>query len=114
VEIKEWSDGEDRFAAPRSIADMKTKDMPTLIERIELWKVAEEALAAFTAEAAEKELLERDPNFSDKVVDDEDVGDDAAEILQREQEMLEEIPLPGTPEHERDRRRKWLTLPRPV
>jgi hypothetical protein len=26
VEIKEWSDGEDRFAAPRSIADVKTKD----------------------------------------------------------------------------------------
>jgi hypothetical protein len=55
--------------------------------------------------------LERDSIFFDEVVDDEDVGDDAAEILQQEQEMLEELPLPGTPEHEKDRRRKWLTLP---
>jgi hypothetical protein len=79
-----------------------------------MWKVAEEALTAFPAQAAEEELLERDPNFFDEVVDDEDVGDDAAEILQQEQEMLEEIHLPGTPEHEKDRRRKWLTLPRPA
>jgi hypothetical protein len=83
VKIKEWSDGEDRFAAPRSIADVKTKDMPTLIERIKMRKVAEEALVAFPAEAAEEELLGRDPNFFDEVVDDEDVGDDAAEILQQ-------------------------------
>jgi hypothetical protein len=62
---------------------VKTKDTPTLIERIKLWKVAEEALVAFPAEAAEEELLGRDPNFFDEVVDDEDVGDDAAEILQQ-------------------------------
>jgi hypothetical protein len=71
-------------------------------------------LTAFPAEAAEEELLERDPNFFDEVVDDEDVGDDTAAILQQEQDMLEELPLPGTPEHEKDRRRKWLALPRPA
>jgi hypothetical protein len=76
-----------------------------LIEKIEEWEVAEEALTAFPAEAAEEELLERDPNLFDEVVDDEDVGDDTAEILQQEQDMLEELPLPGTPEHEKDRRR---------
>jgi hypothetical protein len=114
VKIKEWSDGEDRFTAPRSIADRKTEDTPTLIERIKMWEVAEEALFAFPAEAAEEELLERDSVFFDEAVDDEDVGDGAAEILRQEQEMLGELPLPGTLEHEKDRRKKWLTLPRPA
>jgi hypothetical protein len=49
AKIKEWSDEEDRFTAPCSIADVTTKDMPTLIERIKMWKVAEEALTAFPA-----------------------------------------------------------------
>jgi nucleoside-diphosphate-sugar epimerase len=114
VKNKEWSDGKERFATSCSIADAKTKDMPTLIERIKMWKVKEEALTAFPAEAAEEELLGRDPSFFGEVVDDENVGDDAAEILRQEQEMLEELLLPGTPEHEKDRRKKWVTMPRPA
>ena len=34
------------------------------------------------------------------------------ELLQREEEMIESIPLPGVPGHEKSRREAWLKIPR--
>ena len=57
-----------------------------------------------------EEDLEQGP--LDAVEDQEDFGYTGEELLAMERSILEEIPLPGTPKDEADRRREWLKLPR--
>ena len=37
---------------------------------------------------------------------------DVQERAQAEDDLLEQIPMPGVPRHEAHRRRQWLTIPR--
>eukprot|EP00973_Karenia_brevis_P077558 10776055-Karenia_brevis.AAC.1 len=59
---------------------------------------------------AEEEFEDREEGreeFVDSIADDEDIGDDAEDVLIQGREMLEEIPLPGS-----TRKSEWLKLPR--
>ena len=64
--------------------------------------------AAFPAEAAE----ESGPLPFDAVLDRDDIAEeDPEDAVGKEQEMLDNIPLPGMPQSEGERRRKWLKAP---
>ena len=54
--------------------------------------------------------------FLDAVEGPEDLRPDMddADAVDLEKEMLDELPLPGNPKSERDRKRTWLQLPRRV
>ena len=72
---------------------------------------------AFPAELQEEieEENEADPEVRaifDSIECEEDIGDDNAEALIQEAEMLEEVPLPGRTQQELERKREWLKLPR--
>jgi hypothetical protein len=83
--------------------------------------VEKEASAAFPAEIAEETAEEnshpesgvnQNTDFFDEIVQDEDIGNDTEELLVQEREILEEMPLPGIPKDEADRKKMWLKLPR--
>ena len=62
---------------------------------------------AFPAEAHEEEKLQHESTPLDAVHGKEDLG--SAEDLQAlEHEMLEEVPLPGIPSNEAERKRRWF------
>jgi hypothetical protein len=68
---------------------------------------------AFPVEAQEA-LSEEHPPMD--AGDDDDAGNTAgdtevAEILDRERDLLDAIPLPGVPDDEKERRKRWLELP---
>ena len=69
--------------------------------------------SAFPAENLEEDQLERGNETFDAILDDEVIGIDA-EIQAQEHEILEEIPLPGMPTTEAERKQQRLQLPRPA
>ena len=67
-----------------------------------------------TAVTAEEEL---EATVHGATIDEYDgaspeLSGNAREAVLSEQEMLEQIPLPGTPESERERLKAWIRLPR--
>ena len=112
-QVKQWADGPDRWTAPMSVGDLATPALTSLAGKLEDSIAFEEANVAFPAEMEEEERNEKDDTeFLDCCVDDEDFGNIAEDILSAEQSMLEELPLPGTPLFEKERRAQWLKLPR--
>ena len=64
--------------------------------------------AAFPAEAAQ----EAGPRRFDTVLGKEDVAEaDQQDVADAEQDMLDQIPLPGMPEKEGERRKEWAKVP---
>jgi hypothetical protein len=112
--VKEWADGQ-KHMAPMSIGDIGRKEFTDLIiDKLQPTTVEERVCSAFPAEAEEEAMLEGQAQSFDTVEDDEDIGNERDEILQHEQTLLEEMPLPGTEKGEAERRQKWLKLPRPA
>ena len=72
----------------------------------------------FVAEDKTEELLERDEVLDAVDSDDEEyfkatrLPTEVEDALIKEEELLEEIPLPGFPTHELERKKKWLKIPR--
>ena len=50
------------------------------------------AKQAFPAELEQEEAEDKSEDFFDRIVDDEDIGNDEEELLIQEREMLEEMP----------------------
>ena len=73
------------------------------------------AKVAFVGEYAEEERQEKEEDTMDALDDEEDqlpLPEGIEEALQKEEELLEEMPLPGVPGHEKRRREAWLKIPR--
>ncbi len=108
--VKDWSDGEDRFTPPKCIEDVNTvyatKEFEALIKDIQQCKAIDQARTAFAAEEAAEEAQEAEEEFFDLIEEDEDIGGGDEEAWIQEQEMLEEIPLPGQPLDEKARKKE--------
>ena len=87
-------------------------EVERLVDRIADVAAESMAMTAFPAEMEQEGAEEKEFDFFDDIVDDEDIGDDTDEVLVQEREMLEELPLPGRSKMEADRKREWLKLPR--
>ena len=73
-----------------------------------------ECMTAFAVEyEAEKSIESNEPiDVPDDPFEDPLLPERVEEVDMKEREMLEEIPLPGTPQSESDRKARWLKLPR--
>jgi hypothetical protein len=98
------------------VSDIGREEFTDLInDKLQPATVDERACSAFPAEAGKKAMHEGQAlGVFDTVGDDEDIGNERDEILQHEQTLLEEMPLPGTGKGKAERRQKWLKLPRPT
>ena len=105
--VNQWINEKEPWEAPRSTADLFT-DSGLELQKLVQHEVATIACArhAFPAEFKAEEDLELGP--IDHVDGEGDQGYTAEEIQNLERSMLEEIPLPGTPVGEAERRKKWL------
>ena len=114
--VEDWADTKDRHYAPKSLEDVEDDasfaDVVKMchIEAEDLWT----AKTAFPAAFAAEDELEAEVQGS--VIDEYDgespeLTRGAREAVLSEQEMLEQIPLPGTPEGERERLKIWISLP---
>jgi hypothetical protein len=113
--VKEWADGE-RHMAPMCVGDIGREEFTDLIyDKLQHATVNGRACSAFPAEAEKKAMHEEQAlGVFDTVGGKEDIGNERDEILQHEQALLEEMPLPGTEKGKAKRRQKWLKLPRPT
>ena len=110
--MTQWLNDKEPWEAPRSTADLFQDGIG--LELIDLVRIeaTRDACArhAFPAELRAEESLELGP--LDDVANEEDFGYTAEELQHFERSMLEEIPLPGTPVGEANRRKEWLRSPR--
>ena len=113
--VMKWSNGEHMYEPPKCIDDLQDADEAKGL--VDVISDAHETSLANTAFAGEMEAEIQDEKESrpfDEIVDDEDIGNDTAELLVQEREMMEEMPLPGRSQDERERKAEWLKLPRPA
>ena len=109
----EWADQPAIGTTPKSIDDVDSADLgEALIDLAVEHSLDRSMNVAF---AGTTEDAEEQP-FLDTVEGPEDLRPDMddADAVDLEKEMLEELPLPGNPKSERDRKRTWLQLPRRV
>ena len=65
------------------------------------------------AEAIDTELARNETAaMAQELSDQMQLPEGIEEALQKEEELLEEMPLPGVPGHEKRRREAWLKIPR--
>ena len=99
---------------PRNVKDLETIEFAdvvgTIAEDLHLTRCAQ---VCFTG-TEEDQAQQHDPETADKVLGDQDMeqGGDALEEADREADLLEQIPLPGHPESEKERLASWLRLSR--
>ena len=115
--IEQWSSTDNRHVCPRSIDDCRDEDSG--FGRVLLEAMAEhcedgEAYAAFPADMMQEEHEERGP--IDSIEGPEDtrmpLTGEPTPLEEEEQNLLDEMPLPGMPKDEAERRRLWAGVPR--
>ena len=112
--VSDWAWCGDRSRAPRSTDDLHLKSFAELMEQAHReaerdW-LAKVAFPAIYADEAQKETA---GNTIDEL-DEENISlpEGIEEAILKDEEMLEEMPLPGVPGHEKSRRARWLKIPR--
>ena len=114
--VKDWSFDFGKHYAPRSLEDVGSEDLIDVLQSAHhISDLDFHVRTAFVVEHHE-ELREE----SSVTLDDPDPESDqiprATKVVEEanaaEREMLEELPLPGSPIGEQERRKKWLKLPR--
>ena len=110
-QVLDWSDGENKWTAPMSVGDVTTQGMSKLVHKVNDVLVQDEAMTAFPAELEQESREENTASF-DAIESDQDIGDDTEQVIADEKAMIEELPLPGAPQFEKERRAQWLKLPR--
>ena len=115
--LHDWSKTDDKHWCPRSIDD--TRDEQSGLDRIvadalNLQLEDADAYCAFPAEMLVEEGEERGP--IDCVEGPEDIvlpeTGETTQLEEDEQNLLDEMPLPGMPQDEAERRRLWAEIPR--
>ena len=117
TQVESWSWKGDRHHAPRCLADIHESDFGDIVAKAHSEAEIEWLTKAmFPIACVAEDLLEAE----DKKDYIDDASDDPAtqlpegveEMLLKEEEILEQIPMPGVPGHEETRRKVWLDLPR--
>jgi hypothetical protein len=98
---------------PKTAQDVDCSFLEGAEQRLQNAIDIQKAFLAFPVEAQEA-LSEEHPPMDEE--DDDDAANAAgdievAEVLDRERDLLDSIPLPGVPEDEKERRKRWLELP---
>ena len=99
---------------PRNVDDLETVEFADVLGAIaEEQHLTRCAQVCFTVDE-EDQAEQRDQATTDEVLGDQDLeeGRDALEEADREADLLEQMPLLGHPESERERLASWLRLPR--
>ena len=119
--VKNWASRRGKYRTPRTVNEAsQCPDFQVALEKMFHSTVA--FCHAFPAEAEQERVDELGPL---DVPEDGD-GDDepsramremrgqveAEELFDKEEQMLEEIPLPNLPTNEQERREEWMKLPR--
>jgi hypothetical protein len=111
-ELVEWAKKSDDGDCPRSVEDLQEPQsvevLAGLAEMHHIDRCVDATFAGTEEAAAEPEHPILDGVYSPE----DEANPDAAEAHDAEQELLEQIPLPGNPESEQARKRAWLALPR--
>ena len=121
--LKTWSGVfKDKYWLPRSFDDRLTAEFnEAVLNGVHGQREDDDGHQAFPAEMQAEEIEEEEnadgsPVSLDGVNDREDAEEfpfgDPSEAAQKEQEMLDEMPLPGFPIDEKERRAKWAQVPR--
>ena len=110
-----WFNEGDKHTCPRSLKDLPPEVMTTILsDYLHDNDHLADMCHAFPAEVRAEELEEG--GTLDGVYGQEDEADapfgDVTELELAEQQMLDEMPLPGFPKDEAERRRKWAAIPR--
>ena len=99
---------------PRNVEVLETVDFADVLGAIaEVLHLTRCAQVCFTG-TEEDQAAQHDQGTIDEVLGDQDLaqGKDVVEEAAREAELLEQIPLPGHPESEKERLASWFRLPR--
>ena len=113
--VQDWSWNQDKHYAPKSYQDIPSDDFANVVLRCHNEADLDMLVkTAFVTEMNTEERGERESQTLDAPDDDDGtpIPHEIEEALIREEEMLEELPLPGQPRDEVERKRKWLKLPR--
>ena len=119
--VERWIWTDSKYRAPRCLADVQDESFARSLRQIINQSALDfEVKTAFPAEFHEEEQAEQVPIDVPETEDHATSSRatpsrtpmDAQDALEREADMLEQIPMPGVPKDEYERRRKWLTLPR--
>ena len=114
--ILAWSWSEDKTSAPRCLEDLRSRSFAELV--MEISDITDRDLVARTAFAGEWEDEDERPQEPlDVPSDDEEetipvLPQQTQDLLNKEEEMLEGLPLPGVPVSEAERRKLWLQIPK--
>ena len=111
-----WAESDDK-GYPRCVDDVDCEGFAEAllhhVEELHLDSCVDTAFAGSIEEDAEIQLEQSQIPID--APGDVDLQQTPADVLQEhdlEQEMLDQLPLPGNPRTEAERRRKWLALPR--
>ena len=99
---------------PRNVGDLETVEFMDVLGAIaEDQHLTRYAQVCFTV-TEEDQAEQHDHGTIHEVLGDQDTerGGDAPEEADREAELLEQVPLPGHPESEKERLASWLCFPR--
>ena len=102
------------MVSPRNVDDLETVEFADVLGAIaEDQHLTRCAQVCFTG-TEEDQAEQQDQGTIDEVLEDQDMegGGDALEEADREADLLEQMPLPGHPESEKERLASWLRLPR--
>ncbi|MDA8609522.1 hypothetical protein N9L19_01250 [bacterium] len=113
--VSDWTWNRNRHHAPRSADDLQTESFAARLKSAHCEAEPDWiARAEFPAVYAEEQQQEAPMDMLDELDDDDGeapLPEGADGALLKDEEMLDEMPLPGDPGHENNRREKWLEVP---
>ena len=100
---------------PRNVEDLETVEFTDVLGAIAEDQHLTRCAQVCFAGTEEYQAEQRDQGTIDEVLGDQDMEErgDAQVEADREADLLEQIPLPGHPESEKERPASWLRLPSP-
>ena len=108
--LSEWSFGYSRHYAPRTLDDVGDEPFMDVLKAAH--QIADLNVAVKTAFVVEDYQEKREEQVPLDAPDDDDKFASVPQVVEdvnaREREILEELPLPGSPISEAERKRKWL------
>ena len=118
--VIEWADGHDMYMPPMSIDDVGQEGFGKLLIELRLHRAEVSAWTAYPAEMQDSVDEEEQKDLTNrrkismelKAIEDVGVESQTRQKLADEEEMMEELPLPGVTSDERERKTAWLKLPR--
>ena len=114
-QLYEWSYEDEENGIPKCIEHTEDPSFADLLKGIaEDSRLDGLCSTAFVGSLEEESEPRENKTPIDGIEGDKDIGEnmDNADDRDLEADMMEQLPLPGYPQKEQDRRKKWLEIPR--